>query len=339
MIGAGLESQIELFLARLERDQDCDAASLLESIRCAYVDARPANVLSSQVISRLYALASLSLAGRRPDEALRLLKIAMTLSPHDTGYSVLYDAIVGALRDRPARPVILVISCEKYAARGIAQADRLRELERVDCRIVIGEDAQFPDDPRVLRVSAPDNYEGLPGKVAAALVEVFERHGPGSTALKLDDDVPVIDPLRLQATLETLTKGGIQYTGRPLEGPDLDRIWHWGKCSSPEINARIYGGYHHGTWAGGTAYFLGARALRAFALATHRFPDLARNAIYEDRLVGDVLSMSGETLRPALLSDWGLALPDDVEDPNLDAGLWKRLNKAWHERAAAASGR
>lgn len=185
-------------------------------------------------------------------------------------------------------------------------------------------------------MAADDSYEALPAKISAALVNVYETLPTGTTVLKLDDDVPVRDPAMLEASLLSMARSGVQYAGRRLEGPDLDRIWHWGKCSVPDVDTRIYGGHHEGGWAGGTAYFLGARGLRWFALSSHRFPDLARNAIYEDRLIGEVMALGGQTLRAVDLRAWGLDLPADVESPALDQNLWARLERAWREAKSVA---
>jgi len=337
MRGDWLEREIDAFLARLAAaDPDCDPAQLVEEIRSGYMASGRRNVLSSQAASRLYALASLALARRGSQKAVDLLKTAMSLSPSDSDYPAYYAALLERTRLAPARPVILVISCEKYAERSRERAERLRDLSGVETRIVVGRDARFPDDPRLLRVAADDSYEALPAKVAAAFVHVYETHAPGTTVLKLDDDVPVRDPSMLENALRAMTSRGVQYAGRRLEGPDLDRIWHWGKCSAPEVDARIYGGIHEGEWAGGTAYFLGSRALRWFALSCHRFPDLVRNAIYEDRLIGQIVALGGERLHATDLRTWGLDLPEDVETPSLDPNLWARLDRAWRQALTAA---
>ncbi len=327
-----LESQIDSFLERLG-DPSCDLCALLEAIRAHYVDGTRPNVLSSQAASRLYALGAFALARRGAPESLQLIKTAIALAPYDKGYLDLYQGIVGTRRTQRAKPLALIISCEKYAERGLRVAERLKRLERIDYRIVIGMDASFPVEDRVLRVGAPDTYEGLPAKVTAAFVHAFEHHEIGTTVLKIDDDVSLVDPAKLQASLETMTRRRVQYSGRLLQGPDLDRIWHWGKCTDPELNAKIYGGRQGGNWAGGAAYFLGAEALKAFCLNTIRFPDLLQGALYEDTHVAHVLELAGVTLRPARLEDWGLALPRDVEAPTLDGDLWKRLDKAWVEYA------
>ena len=331
-----LEGQIDAFIARLANDPACDPVALLEEVRRQYVTHGLPNFLSSRAASRLYAIAGLTLARRGSPDALTAIKTAIALAPYEADYVRLYEGCLRNRRTEPARPVVLIISCEKYSERSLRLAERLNCLMRADYRIVVGRDAAFPDHPRLLRIDAPDTYEGLPAKVSAAFSHVFEAFAAGATALKLDDDVPLVDPSRLDSALERMTKRGVQYSGRPLPGPDLDRIWHWGKCTSPEMNARIHGGRHAGTFAGGPAYFLGAKAIRSFALSAIRFPDLLNSAIYEDRYVADVLATSGVTLRPAKLEDWGLALPRDVEAPTLDGDLWKRLDKAWVEYASAA---
>lgn len=329
-----LEQEIDDFVARLASDPGCDPVAMLDAIRRDYLANGLPNLLSSRAASRLYALAGLELAHRGSPDALPLIRTAIALAPYEAGYVRLYEDSLRARRSLSAKPVILVISCEKYAARGLRLAERLECLTQTDHRIVVGREAAFPDHPRLLRVDAPDTYEGLPAKVAAAFGHVFETYESGATALKLDDDVPLVDAQRLEAALERMGRRGVQYSGRPLPGPDLDRIWHWGKCASPEMNARIHGGRHAGQFASGPAYYLGAGALRAFALSAIRFPDLLASAIYEDRYVADVLALGREVLTPARFEDWGLALPTDVEEPNLDGRLWKRLDEAWGQRAA-----
>lgn len=325
-----LESQIEAFISRLD-DPACDLPSLIEAIRAGYVDWGRRNVLSSQATSRLYALAALALLRRGSRECLPLIKTAIALAPYEQGYIEIYDEILGTQRRGPARPLAFIISCEKYASKGLRLAESFEGLDNIDYRIVVGREATFPVGEHVLRVDAPDTYEALPAKVAAAFLYAFEHRAVGTTVLKIDDDVALSDPKRLRDALTQMSRRGVQYSGRLLEGPDLDRIWHWGKCAAPEMNARIYGGLHAGNWAGGTAYFLGAGALRSFCLTTLRFPDLLQNALYEDRHVAYILELSGITLRPALLQDWGLALPNDVSMPAINAALLKRLDQAWRD--------
>jgi hypothetical protein len=329
-----LEGQIESFLSRLD-DPTSDLPSLVEAIRTSYVERAQRNVLSSQATSRLYALAAFALFRRGSPESMRLIKTAIALAPYDQGYVRLYDVIAEVGRSQPAKPLALIMSCEKYAEKALRLAESIKGLERIDYRIVVGKGAAFPIEDRLLRVNAPDTYEGLPAKVSAAFVYAFEHYGAGTSILKIDDDVTVTGPGRLQSSLELMTRRGVQYSGRLLEGPDLDRIWHWGKCAAPEMNARVYGGRHDGNWAGGTAYFLGPHALRSFCLITLRFPDLLQGALYEDCHVAHVLKLAAIALRPAKLQDWGLALPGDVAAPAINTALWRRLDDVWRDYAAA----
>lgn len=139
-----LECEVEAFLGRLAGDPSCEPTALLEGLLAGYATSGHHNKLSSQSVSRLYALAGLALAKQGAAGAPELMKIAMALSPYDTEYPIHYDAMLDRARAGTARPMILIVSCEKYAARGLRQADRLSELGGVGARIVVGRDAHFP---------------------------------------------------------------------------------------------------------------------------------------------------------------------------------------------------
>jgi hypothetical protein len=121
----------------------------------------------------------------------------------------------------------LIISCEKHFGRALRVSDRLTQLAGIDHRIVVGQTAQVPDHPRLMRVAAADDYESLSHKVA----------------------------------------GSSDYAGFVIGVPSHDRTWHWQKCRTEVLNHQAYGKRYVGTWANGPFYYLSSRSagLRARA--------------------------------------------------------------------------
>jgi Glycosyl transferase family 41/Galactosyltransferase/Glycosyl transferase family 2 len=227
------------------------------------------------------------------DAALAQAADALAQAPDDVQVLATWRALVTARRPAgAARPIGLVISCEKYFARALRTVEAFARFGLLDLRIVVGRDAKV-EHPQLLRVDAADDYESLPHKVRAAFTHVYANEPEGACVFKIDDDLDLRDPPRVARLLTEIVASGKDYVGFEVGGRALDRSWHWRKCRTPELNRRAYGKRCHGSWANGPFYFLSARALAAFAEANQRFPAEIDGEFYEDKFVGDTLRAEG----------------------------------------------
>lgn len=262
----------------------------------AAASARP-NVMGSFDRARLHLLRVQPLLEQlQYDAALAEARLALTLAPYDTDALALFEALLGQTQRAAARPLALIISCEKYFSRALRISDCLAQLDGIDHRIVVGQTAQVPDHPRLMRVDAADDYESLPHKVAAAFTAVYATFQPGTSVFKVDDDVDIRDTAAFARACTEIIAGPCDYAGFVVGQPSHDRTWHWQKCRSQTLNQQAYGKRYLGHWANGPFYYLSARALRAFALAQIRFPAEIDGELYEDKFVGDTLRREGIAL-------------------------------------------
>jgi hypothetical protein len=184
-----------------------------------------------------------------------LASLALTLAPYDARALAVFETLLAQTQRAAARPLALIISCEKHFGRALRVSDRLTQLAGIDHRIVVGQTAQVPEHPRLMRVAAADDYESLSHKVA----------------------------------------GSSDYAGFVIGVPSHDRTWHWQKCRTEALNQQVYGKRYVGTWAQGFFYYLSSHALRAFTIAQIRFPAEIAGELYEDKFVGDTLRREGIT--------------------------------------------
>jgi len=147
----------------------------------------------------------------------------------------------------------------------------------------------FDDARSILFVPANDKYEGLPGKVAKALV--FLGLCPlNMPILKVDDDSVCTDVLRLKQFIEEIMS-------RHMHGGRINTqlypfgcsYWHFGKCSDQNINVRPDGFLVTAPYVGGEGYWLKAAAVNAMAKIALIHERYFEVEYYEDRAVGTAL--------------------------------------------------
>jgi predicted O-linked N-acetylglucosamine transferase (SPINDLY family) len=240
------------------------------------------------------------------DCELAKLRTALSLRPYDASLHTAYESAVKRRREPvPAAAIGLIITCEKYFKRALRLHAKLSALNVLPLRLVVGRGAKVPAHADLLEVDAPDDYESLPKKVRAAFVNAYERHG--CAVFKIDDDLEINDDTRFVDDVRALIGGAVDYAGFEVGSPDHDRTWHWNKCRDAVLNRMPYGKRFRGTWANGPFYYLSASALRAFALATLRFPSEIDGELYEDKFVGDTLRAEGIRLAPLPAGAAGVA--------------------------------
>jgi glycosyltransferase involved in cell wall biosynthesis len=180
-----------------------------------------------------------------------------------------------------------IITCAKNKEKisGIKRtwAQDLRRFE-IPYFFVIGNpalsDSRLEGD--TLYVPCADDYESLPKKVFYLYKYIF-----GNTAFdyvfKLDDDC-FLNVGNIYSTYFW----NFDYFGRTVadEEGHLDRSWHYGKCTTPELNNTLYAREYIGPWCGGGfGYFLSRTALEKI----NAMSEFIKTDLYEDKAIGDAL--------------------------------------------------
>ena len=191
--------------------------------------------------------------------------------------------------------IVLIITCIKKIKQAKMQqntwVNTLQNLG-IRCLFVAGDpDLEFPElSGNFLFLPCPDNYESLPKKVFYALHFIY-KHYDFEHVYKVDDDAYVNCVYFMY--LEKLLKN-IDYMGRTKTiGPDFNRFWHRGKCSSNHLNNIPYPAnrINLGTmYARGEAgYFLSKKAIKSLI----PYEQFIISDLYEDKVIGDCLNKEG----------------------------------------------
>ncbi len=215
-----------------------------------------------------------------------------------------------ALQTQPPTPsaatalfntVVVVMSCHPNLATRIPALRRawLADLDRMGIPhiVVVGtappNSPQAPDRAGVVCLDAPDDYEGLPQKSLAAIAHV-QKHFPGRRMLKVDDDCF----LHAEEYFLSLAFLRADYHGRPLARArgQMDRTWHMAKSTSLRGRHDLDKSPEPSTYAdGGSGYLLSPDAITALCQSadTAEGQRLIQASFMEDKLVGDLLALSG----------------------------------------------
>jgi glycosyltransferase involved in cell wall biosynthesis len=200
----------------------------------------------------------------------------------------------------PAHPLydtlVVIFTCAPYLeTRAPAlRAGWLRLLEEMGIAHVFvtgGGDGRLDGD--VLRLDAPDDYEGLPQKTLAAIRWVHDRTDFGHV-LKIDDDCFLNAPEFFRA----LNYRRFDYYGRKLSliPGQMDRRWHQGKSTSHRARRALDKSPEPSSYAdGGSGYALSRRAMAEVLAAMNSTEGrlLERLSFMEDKLIGDLLALRG----------------------------------------------
>jgi hypothetical protein len=276
-------------------DDPAARALILSHLHCArHIMAPPASALADAPALRpaLQALAA--------DQTLcRSVETALDLPPTPA-----QTPLVAARALPPAtalfRTVVVVLSCHPNLQTRIPAMRKswLSDLTRLGIPyvVVVGQGpSTTPTDPDIVTLNAPDDYEGLPQKSLAAFEHV-QHHFPGYRMFKVDDDC-FVDVEEFFFSLSFLKA---DYYGRPLARArgQMDRTWHMDKSTSLRGRSELDKSPEPSTYAdGGSGYLLSALALQSL-VATAKTAEgqrLIQASFMEDKLVGDLLALSGIT--------------------------------------------
>lgn len=192
--------------------------------------------------------------------------------------------------------VVVIYSCRKYLdTRVRAIRDTwLKDIQRQDIPylILVGDgDNELQDD--ILALDCADTYENLPQK-SLKLYEWLVTNTDAQYVLKIDDDCF----LNVDEYFLSLSYRKHHYYGRPLyrSHATMDRAWHQGKSSDEHARWSLDKSPTPSVYAdGGSSYCLSRIAMLKLleAAKTMRGQYLIHSSYMEDKLIGDLLALSG----------------------------------------------
>lgn len=159
--------------------------------------------------------------------------------------------------------------------------------------IVVTGDGDGQQEGDVVHLDAPDDYEGLPQKVLAAIDWVRDRTQAGHM-LKVDDDCFV----EVDTFFDSLTYMKFDYHGRLLSrlAGHMDRAWHMTKSRSQRGRFELDRSPEPSIYAdGGTGYTLSRHAMEAVGNTARSVAGrrLIAASFMEDKMLGDLLRLAG----------------------------------------------
>lgn len=205
------------------------------------------------------------------------------------------------LRAKSAEQLIVHISCLPRQSRARDSVDSFERLGRDNAQqlLLVGHASEnsFDVDGSVLRITADDSYEGLPRKTFEGLSLLALARNP-ACILKVDDDHRLKDSVALGRLLDFAaeTRGALQMgeMNRVQLPSAHHRAWHFGKCTSPELNDRILTLPAPRRWAAGSAgYILNRAALWRVLWASLYYDRWLGEILYEDLAVAEVAIKTG----------------------------------------------
>ena len=181
--------------------------------------------------------------------------------------------------------IIGVYTCPKFANRQKAiEATWFRDIPNyIKALFVRGDPGGVPRlEGSTLYLDCPEAYEKLAEKT-----HKFFKYCSDNFEFQYifkTDDSSYID---LEKFLQ-LDKQGGDYIGffDKSQDPNIDRTWHYGKCSDKSYEVP-YKGHFVCSWARGGGYFVSQKASRILVEKTFR---VFENELYEDKMVGEALT-------------------------------------------------
>lgn len=211
---------------------------------------------------------------------------------------------MGALQDT----LVCIYSCQSHldTRLPLLRATWLADLERAGIpwlAFVGGGDGTCHE--RIVRLPAPDDYDGLPAKTLAMLRWVRDRTSH-ARLLKVDDDC-FVDVAAMFGDAALLRH---PYLGRPLTRVpgQHDRTWHMSRAATGRGRLTPDKSPEPARYAdGGTGYVLSRGAVTAVldAAASPEGQRLCLISALEDKLVGDLAALAGIPLSG---EDWRCAV-------------------------------
>lgn len=292
LLGLGL--LLVLLQALLTRNRRDEAARVLAEIKEVHAALRPKDLAklsqNPAVISGLHTL-------QQGDGTDPIRATAIALLPSTGLPFVRPQTQLGAKKSPLFDTVVMVISCQAYLDTRIpvlksAWIDQLAALGIPYVVVVGGADGPARLDGNVLCLDAPDDYEGLPQKVLAA-IEWVESQTDFGHILKIDDDCF----LDAESFFHGQNWRKFDYYGRKLlrMPGQMNRSWHAAKSRSLRGQLELDKSPEPSVYAdGGSGYMLSRRAMVAVKqqAASVEGQKLLRVSFMEDKVIGDLLALA-----------------------------------------------
>lgn len=192
--------------------------------------------------------------------------------------------------------VVVVFSCRAHLDTRIPElrAGWISRLETLGVPyVIVTGDGDGTLEGDILRLHAPDDYEGLPQKTLAAIRWVHD-HTSFAHMLKIDDDCF----LNAEEFFHSLSFRKFDYYGRTLTrvAGQMDRAWHCAKSTTPRGQLEFDKSPEPSSYCdGGSGYALSRHAMAALldAAGSVTGQALIQASFMEDKLVGDLLALNG----------------------------------------------
>ena len=172
---------------------------------------------------------------------------------------------------------------------------------------------------RYLYLDTVEAYENLPTKT-----HLFMNHCSSQMEfdylVKCDDDVFI----NTDCLEQVLKNNKPHYAGRGFQNDDVDRTWHFGKCSDPVVNETPYSGDFQGAYCEGGLYVVDHEC--ASLVGNSQNANFFSSELYEDKAVGDFLRSCGKL--PMLLPHRLFAYRTH------EGGVHRKFFRRWNRLAA-----
>ncbi len=222
-----------------------------------------------------------------------------------------HERLIEVLRRELRERIVLHISCLPRLERAQNSIESFSQFSRADtCHLKLvgnGLEDDFDVASSLLRLTADDNYEGLPRKTFDGFALLTLACNP-ACILKLDDDHRLKESAALAELMDfaATTVAPLQFgeVNRSLLPSAHHRAWHFGKCATPELNARILAVPAPRRWAAGSAgYILNRTALWRILWASLYYDRWIGEILYEDLAVAEVANKTGIRVINAPMGD------------------------------------
>ena len=275
------------------------------------------------LIAYIYFLYALLLKSCDKPLSLRYAKYSLSLNPDNSNCMSLVKDVLRSQHHRFIVPVnnfdniheecdrtaLMIVTCQKYADKIPLLEERIYKQIDSPHYYVIGDPSLESDwklEGYILYVKTPDNYESLSMKVFKAF-EFFLCCSDYKGVMKLDDDCWISNINGFRSIIERLEGSCLNdYMGR-INSAAMGRTWHFDKCELPSLNRAPYSLMNQTRYcAGGYGYYLSRRSLNILFEHIYKYPGVFDGELYEDVLIGKLLSYYQITPYPLDLVDAGV---------------------------------
>jgi hypothetical protein len=291
----------------LHKGSPVQILDLIEEILDLDCDSPIPNLLDTRARAHLM-LTRLHVYYRQGDiaSAFRTARESLALAPYDETIERLYKGMLAGMRTGEATALFLCVPDADPAGAASLSA-RLRTIPGTECRILADGGPEVAAAGHGPPAPGPSGANSPVHRIREALIQVFETRAAGTCVFRVGGALEIEDFPRWAAAVAEMAGGPHDYAGEPVSRARFDRVRHFADDAEPGEGAEPYGKRFHAPFANGRFYFLSARALEAFAVASLRFPGEIKGELYEDKFVGDTLYKEGIALSAVDPRDIGLA--------------------------------